>query len=142
MNRRLEPLPDDSSGHAVEAGAAPDPARPRLLALMHAALSAALAALAPRDRLRLGLYYAQNMKLAAIGRTLGEHEATVSRHLTRTRGAIRDDVEQRLRRERGMDDAAVAECFEAAVDDPGSLDLSAMVGAAAGRKNADPDRSR
>jgi hypothetical protein len=110
--------------------------------MVQGALAAAVEALEPRDRLRLGCYYAQNLKLAAIGRLLGEHEATVSRHLTRTRRQIRDAVERRLRDEHGLSEAAMAECFAAAVDDPGAIDLSDMIGDEGVRKNAGEDRSK
>ena len=91
---------------------------------MHAVLSAAIAALAPRDRLRLACYYAQEMTLAQIGKLTGEHEATVSRQLARTR-----KVDSRRRRAppetaiSGFSSAEIDECFESVVDDAGHLDL-------------------
>ena len=42
-------------------------------------------------------YYQQNMTLATIGRLLGEHEASVSRHLSRARQTIRDALTGALR---------------------------------------------
>jgi RNA polymerase sigma factor (sigma-70 family) len=154
--RRLDPLPDDDAAPAGRAtpshasGTAPDPDRRRYVHAMRVALAAAIAALAPRDRLRLALYYAQDMTLAAIGRLLSEHEATVSRHLTRTRGAVRQSVEQCLRKEHGFDEHSVAECFRSVVDDAGPLDLGEIVGAMADlmpehephRKNKGQDRSK
>jgi hypothetical protein len=112
---------------------------------MHAALAAAIAALAPRDRLRLGCYYAQDMTLAAIGKMLGEHEGTVSRHLTRTRASLRAAIDASLR-DAGLDEAGRAECFRSVMDDAGSIDLAEMVGAPstplrAGKVSAQ-DRSR
>src|SRR5205823_14519903 len=86
-----------------------DPNRSRYLEFMTTSLAAAIAALDPRDRLRLALYYAQDLTLAQIGRTLREHEATVSRHLSHTRAAIREDVERRLCGEHGLVPEAVAE---------------------------------
>src|SRR6185369_8321719 len=112
--------------------------RPRHIELVQLALTAAIAALAPRDRLRLALYYAQDMTLAAIGRTLNEHEATASRHLTRTREAVRAAVHARLREDHGMDERAIAECLASVVDDAGPLDVRDLLGV---RKNAAPDRS-
>jgi RNA polymerase sigma factor (sigma-70 family) len=134
MQRRLEPLPDeDAEPHdtAVAAGRQPlrvdpdpgDPNRSRYLASLQEAVASAVAALDARDRLRLGCYYVQNLTLAATGRLLGEHEATVSRQLTRTRRAIRERVEQRLR-EQGFTDYQIAECVRALADDPGTLDLA------------------
>jgi RNA polymerase sigma-70 factor len=152
--RRLDPLPDDDAappGAASRArDAAPDPDRRRYVDAMRAALAAAIAALAPRDRLRLALYYAQDLTLAAIGRLLSEHEATVSRHLTRTRRTVRELVEQCLREEHGFDEQSLAECFRSIVDDAGPLDLGELVGAIADlmpehephRKNKSQDRSK
>ena len=154
--RRLDPLPDHDAppiGSAMPSHAgdgAPDPDRSRYVYAMRVTLAAAIATLAPRDRLRLTLYYAQDLTLAAIGRLLGEHEATVSRHLTRTRRAVRDSVEQCLRNEHGFDEASVAECFRSVVDDAGPLDLSELVGTSPDvvldhdpqRKNKSWDRSK
>ena len=60
---------------------------------MRRSVSAAVTALAPRDRLRLRCYYAQDLTLAQIGRMLNESEATASRHLSRARRDIRAAVE-------------------------------------------------
>ena len=139
--RRLEPLPDDESRLPAAAEDA-DPERGRHAATMQTALTSAIATLAPRDRLRLGCYYVQHLKLAAIGRAMGEHEATVSRHLTRTRQEIRAAVEQHLRDEHRLDDRGIAECFAAVVSDSGSLDLAELVGTAPDGKNAGAVRSK
>jgi len=108
---------------------------------MRNALAAAIAALPPRDRLRLGLYYREELTLAAIGRLLKEHEATVSRQLARTRQTIRGDVERRLRQQHGLDDAALAECFQSVVDDAGSLDLAELLTPMPVRKIGGEERS-
>ena len=71
-----------------------DPDRPRYLILVQQALAAAVAALAGRDRLRLACYYVQALTLAETGRVLSESEASASRHLARTRQAIRREVER------------------------------------------------
>ena len=63
------------------------------------------------------------MTLAQIGRLTREHEATVSRQLARTRRAIRDEVERRLKTEQRFSSAEIDECFESIVDDAGNLDL-------------------
>jgi RNA polymerase sigma factor (sigma-70 family) len=146
--RRLVPLPDDERGRDRPAGARhealsvpPDPDRPRHLELLRRALGRAVARLDDRDRLRLGCYYVHELTLAQIGRALKEHESTASRQLARARKAIREDVERQLREESGLKDAQIAECFESAAEDAGSLDLKEMLGAAAGRKEAVPDRS-
>jgi RNA polymerase sigma factor (sigma-70 family) len=126
VERRHEPLADDDSDRP-QAAEAPSPERSRFAEVMRAALAAAVAALAPRDRLRLACYYAQDMTLAAIGKLLREHEATASRHLTRTRREIRAAVEDCLRRDHRFDDRAIAECFASVLEDPGGLDLSQLV---------------
>lgn len=139
-NRRLEELPD-------EEGVAPDRARPhpsdpdasRFASALHDALRDTIAALEPRDRLRLGCYYAQAMTLVQIGKLTRESEATVSRHLARTRRAIRDDVERRLR-SHGFGDREVQECVAGAASDAGDLDLTVLLDR--GRKNFADDRSR
>jgi len=139
--RRTEALPDDESVAAPAADTRPDIERQRFSDAMRRALTSAVAALAPRDRLRLGCYYVQHLTLAAIGRLLGEHEASASRHLSRTRDNLRDAVTRHLRDIEQLDDEGIAQCVASMTDDPGSLDLREFVGAAAGRKNSAPDRS-
>ena len=90
---------------------------------MRAVLAAAIAALEPRDRLRLACYYAQEMTLAQIGTLTREHEATVSRQLARTRKAIREDVERRLRDDTGSRRPRSTNALQSIVDDAGNLDL-------------------
>jgi RNA polymerase sigma factor (sigma-70 family) len=130
--RRTEPLPDDDSTLALASSApsSEDPERPRYVALLQHALAAAVSRMAPRDRLRLGCYYAQGLTLALIGRLLGEHEATVSRHLARTRRAIRNDIETQLRQEAQLTEAQIRACFESVMSDSGSIDLGQMIAAA------------
>jgi RNA polymerase sigma factor (sigma-70 family) len=137
--RRLHPLPGDDGD--VDAPAAPPapPPTPHAGAFRRA-LAGAVADLPARDRLRLGCYYVQALSLGEIGRLLGEHEATASRQLARTRRVIRDDVEDRLRRA-GLSQAEIDECVARVVEDAGELDLREVIGAAAGRKNSAPDRS-
>jgi RNA polymerase sigma factor (sigma-70 family) len=149
-NRRLEPLPDDE--RAIEwadvqryespSDPTPDPDRGRHLRLLQDALEHAVTTLNPKDRLRLGCYYAQGLTLAETGRILREHEATVSRHLARTRQTIRGDVERRLRDEAGLSDAQISECFAAVSADAGPIDLDRMLATPADRKETAPDRSR
>ena len=143
QTRRLDPLPPDESPAAVAAPVKTiDPERRRYAAAIKRAIAAALAQLVPRDRLRLACYYAQNLTLAEIGRALGEHEATASRHLARTRRSIRETVEQHLEREERMTDAEIAECFSSVMSDAGPLDLAELFGSDASRKNTDRDRSK
>jgi RNA polymerase sigma-70 factor (ECF subfamily) len=142
VRRREDELPEEDSAAALPApDRTIDPQRDRHMTMMRGALATAVAALDTRDRLRLKCYYAQDMKLAAIGKMLREHEATVSRHLTRTRKAIREAVEEVLRRDHGMDEPAILECFASIVNDPGALDIHELVGTGPGGKNDDQDRS-
>jgi len=141
-SRRAEALPDEESPSALPAPTRPvDPDRDRYVGLIRHALEHAVAGLAARDRLRLACYYAQELTLAQTGRMLGEHEATSSRQLARTRRAIRDAVETQLREKAGLAAAEIAQCFEYISDDPGSLDLRDMLDLDSGRKESAPDRS-
>jgi len=123
-SRRVEELPDDESAGALRAPQATiDPDRRRYLELIRRALAHIVSMLPARDRLRLACYYARELTLAETGRILGEHEATASRQLTRTRKVIRDGVELQLRVEHGLTEAEIARCFECVTDDAGPLDL-------------------
>jgi RNA polymerase sigma-70 factor (ECF subfamily) len=144
-DRRLDPLPDDDSASAM---AAPpesvDPDRARYIGLIRTALARAIDGLAPRDRLRLACYYGQQLTLAQTGVMLGEHEASSSRGLARTRREIRSAVETELRDKAGLADAEIARGFECITEDAGPLDLSEMLGVTSelrARKKAAPGRS-
>ena len=147
-SRRLEALPDEDSSFALPAPARPiEPERDRYLGLIRKALEVAVANLAARDRLRLACYYAQELTLAQTGRMLGEHEATASRGLARTRAAIREALERHLRVEVGLTDAEIARCFESVTEDAGPLDLRELLDVGSrgsrdsGRKRSALDRS-
>jgi len=86
--------------------------RAKYIAMLQAVLVMALDALAPRDRLRLAYYYADELTLAEIGRMLREHEATVSRKLDRTRRDLRRVVEAALRDGKKLSAEQVEACFE------------------------------
>jgi hypothetical protein len=117
-----------------------DPDRTRYVRFIRKALAIALMRLTDRDRLRLSLYYVQELTLAQAGCILKEHEATVSRHLARTRRALRKEVEAQLRAE-GCTEDEVARCFASVIADAGPLDLGAMLGGSSSCKSVDPDRS-
>jgi RNA polymerase sigma-70 factor (ECF subfamily) len=139
-HKRLEPLPEESSAAPMRSTApSPDPDRSRYVSALRAVLAAAIAALEPRDRLRLACYYAQEMTLAQIAAITREHEATVSRNLARVRKAIREDVERRLTAEHGFGKREIDECFQSVVDDAGNLNLSEWLGDE--RKKSQVDRS-
>lgn len=136
--RRTEPLGADD-GPAAAASPAPlpaDPDRTRYLALITRALKLAIGALSPRDKIRLRCYYTEQLTLAQSGRLTGEHEATVSRQLARTRRAIREAVERHLKEEAGLQEAQVVRCFDYALEDPGPLNLGDIT-----RKDSKADRS-
>ena len=112
-----------------------DPRREQYLQKFRQALASALAALESRDRSRLRLYYADGRTLAEIGKEIGEHESSVSRHLERLRKELRDTVEGLLRvgdapvnggpAAPGLDDAQVAVCIQYAAEDAG-IDLDQL----------------
>jgi len=119
---------EERSLEPVDPAPAADPSRARYVELVQRALDAALQSLAPRDRLRLRLYYGEGVKLAQIGRALGEHEATVSRKLDRTRQEIRRYVERALQDDHGLAPAAVEECLAQAAGAP-ELEISRALAA-------------
>ncbi len=117
--RRTEPLEDNDGEDSSETVVARngtaegllDPERRKYLAILQATLTLVLDALAPRDRLRLAYYYVEELTLAEIGKLLGEHEATVSRKLERTRKDLRGRIDAALR-ERKLSDAQLQLCYE------------------------------
>jgi RNA polymerase sigma-70 factor (ECF subfamily) len=121
--RRVEPLPDDDAASPAARSQPADPDRDRLVPLLENALRTAIDQLEPKDRLRVRSYYASQLTLAQIGRLTGEHEATVSRQLSRTRRHLKEAVERHLREQAGLSDAQVARAFELILEDPGDLDL-------------------
>jgi len=113
--------PDDESaagGRGRGYASTPDPGRAHAVAIAQDALDRAIAALDAQDRLRLRLYYGEDLTLAQVGRITGEHEATVSRKLDRARADLWRRVERHLRAEHGLSDAAIAECFAHAAEAP------------------------
>jgi RNA polymerase sigma factor (sigma-70 family) len=102
---------------ASSAAGSSDPERNRYLAILQATLTAVLEALEPGDRLRLAYYYVEGLTLAEIGRLVGEHEATVSRKLERTRREIRKRVEGALRQEKKLSAAQLQLCYEYAQEE-------------------------
>jgi RNA polymerase sigma-70 factor (ECF subfamily) len=152
ITRRFESLPDEEDSVVAQ----PDHGQQqpsRYIELMRRAVTAVVAGLPTRDRLRLAYYYAQELTLAQIGRALGEHEATVSRNIARARREIRIGVEARLRDHEHMSAAEIEECFTAVLDDVGSLDVTDLLGMAqeeihpstgqsGGRKDAPRKRSK
>jgi RNA polymerase sigma-70 factor (ECF subfamily) len=124
VERRTEPLSDESTISASPAPADPDCSR--FADMLRTALQRALAELEPRERLRVRCYYAQEMTLAQTGKLLKEHEATTSRQLARTRQSLREAVETDLQSQ-GLNDVQIARCFECATEDPGTANLDEML---------------
>ncbi|MEO2196852.1 MAG: hypothetical protein ABGY72_12280, partial [bacterium] len=98
-----------------EAPPEPEPRRDQRFVVLRTALRRTLGDLPARDRLRLGCYYLQGMTLAAIGRLLGEHEATASRGLARSRRTIRAALETALEAD-GLTPTEISALLEHAVD--------------------------
>ncbi len=113
-----------------------DPHRERYIASFTRALQTALERLEPQEKERLRLYYAEEKTLAEIGRLLGEHESSVSRHLDRVRRELRRAVEDILRQgigaangsvvQPGLSDAEIALCFEYSAEDT-PIDLQKLL---------------
>jgi RNA polymerase sigma-70 factor, ECF subfamily len=138
--RREASLPEAESLPAPTSDRPGVSAETPCLAAIRKALGRAIASLTARDRLRLACYYERELTLAETGRLLGEHEATSSRHLARTRTVIRATLERALADDLGWSTERIAECFEEAASDSGPLDLSEWLGDS-DRKNPAPDRS-
>jgi len=154
-SRRFEELgEDDADGARQEAPSGPplqppDPHRQRYVTLFTRALGAALDQIEPQEKERMRLYYAEEKTLAEIGKLLGEHESSVSRHLERARQDLRKQVENILRRgfvaangsaaDPGLSDAEIALCFEYSAQDT-PIDLEKLLplpkpqGPAAGKR--------
>jgi RNA polymerase sigma-70 factor len=140
--RRFEELAEDEPGDGrprtllgpqTQPG---DPHRQRYVASFTRALQMALERLEPQEKERLRLYYTEEKTLAEIGRLLGEHESSVSRHLDRVRRELRQSVEEILRSgiaaangfavQPALSDAEIALCFEySAGDSP--IDLEKLL---------------
>ncbi len=113
----IEDLPSGSMPDPASPSDPPDPDRARYLGLMREALEAALASLKPRDRLRLGYYYMENLTLKQIGSLLREHESSVSRRLNRSRRDVRRQVERALRRDRRLNEEQIRLCYDYATQE-------------------------
>jgi RNA polymerase sigma-70 factor, ECF subfamily len=126
---RLVPLPEEEDRQPAAVAAELDsPKAATYIKVMQRVITAEVATLPPRDRLRLRLYYGQRLTLAQIGKALREHEATVSRHLARSRREVRRLVEARLRDEERMTGDEIEECFATVVRDAGPLDIGELLG--------------
>jgi RNA polymerase sigma factor (sigma-70 family) len=149
--RKFEELDEEDGGGQAESRiaaratlqVAADPHRAKYLLKFTQALQTALKNLDPRDAERLRMYYGQQKKLAEIGRALGEHESSVSRHLEKARRDVRSAVEEILRagseavngegRSGGMSEAEIALCFEYGAEDA-PIDLDKLLSPSPARK--------
>jgi len=130
-SRRLRSLDDEDQAPAAAsrltaANPPPEPDRSRLGRLFRDAVAQAVASLPPGDRLRLSYYYVHSLKLAEIGRLMGEHESSASRKLERARRALRADVEHRLSWH-GLKPDDVQQCYERGTEE-GTWDLAGVWG--------------
>ncbi len=118
--RRFEPLENaelQDSRTPQDFADRPEPGHARMMEIFAAVLSAAIAALPAKDRLRLGYYYREELTLRQIARAIGEHESTVSRNLERTRRELRMKVERELRRTHRMSSEQIQLCYDHAAED-------------------------
>jgi RNA polymerase sigma factor (sigma-70 family) len=138
QEKRLESLEDDEGSEKVlpqklHSNWQPaDPSRSRYLHLLADALKQAISSLSQLDRTRLISYYLKDLTLAEIGKTMNEHEATVSRKLERIRQELKDKVIAILKvgcaakngphaqpgadGHAGLDDAQIQLCLEYAME--------------------------
>ena len=138
QEKRLESLEDDEGSEKaippkLRSNWQPaDPNRSRYLRLLADALKQAISSLNRLDRTRLIAYYLKDLTLAEIGKTMNEHEATVSRKLERVRQELKEKVIAILKSgcasrngpqaqpghdgQRGLDDAQIQICFEYATE--------------------------
>jgi len=108
---RTTPLENRPNEPATDGDPA-DPDRFRYVSALSAALTEALGTLEPRDRLRLGYYYLENLTLREIARLLDEHPSSVSRRLQQTRGDLKRRVERWLRREQHLSEEQIRLCYD------------------------------
>jgi hypothetical protein len=89
-------------------------------------VEAALRNLLDSEKLLLSYAYVQQLTLKQIGRLRGEHEATVSRHLTALRKKLRKRIEGYLRKVRKLSAFEVDRCLDFAVRGVG-VDLAGIL---------------
>jgi RNA polymerase sigma-70 factor len=110
-SRRAEALANRADRPEPIAIESSDGERERYLRVVGVAVENALGALAPRDRMRLAYYYREGLKLHEIARLMRESESGVSRHLARTRGALRREIERALVEKHQLNSEQIRLCF-------------------------------
>lgn len=113
--RRLTSFEDGEADAWPSPEPSPDNRPAALGGHVERALDRALSALPPRDRLRLAYYHADDLTLAAVGRLLGEHEATVSRKLQKTRDQLKAAIDAVLTGELRLSPEERRACYEDAI---------------------------
>jgi RNA polymerase sigma factor (sigma-70 family) len=147
--RKFEELEDEDGRDNTKLPAAAkmlqvaDPHRAKYLLKFTNALQTALENLDAPDVALLRMYYAEQKKLAEIGRGLGEHESSVSRHLEKVRRDVRLAVKAILRgaaealngdgSSGGLSEAEIALCFEYGAEDA-PIDLDKLLSPSAARE--------
>ncbi|MGO9601978.1 MAG: RNA polymerase sigma factor [Candidatus Binataceae bacterium] len=114
--RRTEPIDDRTDLPDPASSDPPDLDRQRYVGAVAIAVEKALGALDTRDRMRLGYYYRHGLKLKEIGRLMGESESGVSRHLDRTRRALRAEIERVLAEEHRLSRDQIRLCYDYAAE--------------------------
>ena len=123
--RRLTAFDEGEADARPAPGPSPEDQPARVSGHVEAALDRALASLPPRDRLRLAYYHADDLTLAAIGRLLGEHEATVSRKLQKTRDQLKAAIDTVLTIELKLDPDERRACYEQVIE-AGRFDVARL----------------
>jgi len=109
-NARLDPLPDDLPATG-QGGAVSDSDEQRYARWLGEAVGVSLREISSGEKLLLSYYYVQNLTLKQIGRILGGHEATVSRHLEALRKKMRKKIEDYLRKVKKLNAYEVDRCL-------------------------------
>jgi RNA polymerase sigma-70 factor len=123
---RLEPLPDGAAQPAAVESPVSETDERRYDGYLSEAVEAALRNLLDSEKLLLSYAYVQQLTLKQIGRLRGEHEATVSRHLTALRKKLRKRIEGYLRKVRKLSAFEVDRCLDFAVRGVG-VDLAGIL---------------
>jgi RNA polymerase sigma-70 factor (ECF subfamily) len=113
--RRLTSFEDGQADAWPSSDPSPEEQPAGIGARVERALECALSALEPRDRLRLAYYHADDLTLAAVGRLLREHEATVSRKLQKTREQLKAAIDTVLTTELRLGPDERRACYEQAI---------------------------
>lgn len=112
---RLEPLREEAAEPVTSQTPVSESDEQRYDGYLSEAVEAVLRDLPSSEKLLLSYAYVQQLTLKQIGRLRGEHEATVSRHLTKLRKKLRKRLEGYLRSVRNLSAYEVDRCLDFAV---------------------------